>query len=191
MPRTTPNPRLPAGFGGADPPGRWPRARGGPRPEALALGVETLPGVGPTARKRLARLGLVTVADVLAHRPRRYEHAAPDRTISQLFGDEEATLDVVVRRASGRRARGRLHLLTAHVADGTGELRATWFNQPWLEAKLTAGTRLRIRGKSNRYGFHVESYDLGDASETADFRPSIRRPPTSLRSNYVGSSTTL
>ena len=137
----------------------------------LALGVETLPGVGPTVRKRLARLGLVTVADVLAHRPRRYEHAAPDKTISELFGDEQATLDVVVRRASGRRARGRLHLLTAHVADATGELRATWFNQPWLEAKLTPGTRLRIRGTTNRYGFQVESYDLGDASETADFAP--------------------
>jgi ATP-dependent DNA helicase RecG len=169
--RATTTPRLPAGFGGVDPPGRWPRARGGPRSGVLTLGVETLPGVGPTARKRLARLGLETVGDLLAHRPRRYEHAAPDKTISQLFGDEEATLDVVVRRASGRRARGRLHLLTAQVADATGELRATWFNQPWLEEKLTPGTRLRIRGKSNRYGFHVESYDLGDASETADFAP--------------------
>ena len=137
----------------------------------LALGVETLPGVGPTMRKRVARLGLETVGDVLAHRPRRYEHAAPDKTISELFGDEQATLDVVVRRASGRRARGRLHLLTAHVADATGEVRATWFNQPWLEAKLTPGTRLRIRGTTNRYGFQVESYDLGDASETADFAP--------------------
>ena len=122
-------------------------------------------------RKKLARLGLVTVGDVLAHAPRRYESAAPDRTVSQLFGDEEATLDVVVRRASGRRARGRLHLVTAHVADSTGEIRATWFNQPWLEAKLTPGTKLRIRGKQNRFGFQVESYDFGDASETADFAP--------------------
>ena len=76
-----------------------------------------------------------------------------------------------MHRASGRRARGRLHLTTAHVADATGEIRATWFNQPWLEAKLTPGTKLRIRGKQNRFGFQVESYDFGDASETADFAP--------------------
>ena len=75
-----------------------------------------------------------------------------------------------MRRASGRR-RGRLHILTAHVADATGEIRATWFNQPWLEAKLVPGTRLRLRGKPNRYGFQVSSYDIGDAAETADFAP--------------------
>ena len=87
-------------------------------------------------------------------------------------------LDVVVRRASGRR-RGRLHILTAHVADGTGEIRATWFNQPWLESKLTPGTRLRMRGKPNRYGFQVSSYDLGDASRDRRLRPRLpvdRRP---------------
>ena len=79
-------------------------------------------------------------------------------------------LEVVVRRASGRR-RGRLHILTAHVADETGEVRATWFNQPWLEKQLTPGTRLRLRGKRNRFGFQVSSYDVGDVSQTADFAP--------------------
>ena len=125
-------------FAGVDPPAAWPRTRSAPHPEALEASVETLPGVGPTAARRLARLGLRTVGDVLAHRPRRYERPAPERTISELFGDEEAVIEVVVRRASGRR-RGRLHILTAHVADDTGEIRATWFNQPWLETKLTAG----------------------------------------------------
>ena len=132
--------------------------------------AETLPGVGPAVRRKLGRLGISTVGDVLAHRPRRYETAAEERTIAELFGDEEAVLDVAVRRASARR-RGRLHILTAHVADNTGEVRATWFNQPWLESKLVPGIRLRVRGKPNRFGFQVSSYDIGDAVETADFAP--------------------
>ena len=132
--------------------------------------VETLAGVGRSVARKLGRLGIATVGDALAHRPRRYESAAEERTISELFGSDEAVLDVVVRRASGRR-RGRLHILTAHVADGTGEIRATWFNQPWLEAKLAPGTRVRMRGKPNRFGFQVSSYDIGDAAETADFAP--------------------
>jgi len=141
-----------------------------PRPEVLARPVETLPGVGPAVARKLSRLGLETTGEVLAHRPRRYESAAEERTVAELFGDEEAVLDVSVRRASARR-RGRLHILTAHVEDATGEIRATWFNQPWLEAKLVPGTRLRLRGKPNRFGFQVSSYDIGDAVETADLAP--------------------
>ena len=82
-----------------------------------------------------AKLGLATVGDVLWQRPRRYEEPAPTKRICDLFGDEEAVIEVVVRSASSRR-RGRLKILTARVADETGEIRATWFNQPWLEAKL-------------------------------------------------------
>jgi ATP-dependent DNA helicase RecG len=167
---TTTRARLPAGFAGADQPDAWPRPRSAPRPQALAAGVGAQPGVGPTVRRRLAKLGLETVGDVLAHRPRRYEQPAPERTIAELFGEEDAVIEVAVRRASGRR-RGRLHILTAHVADETGDIRATWFNQPWLEARLTPGTRARLRGRRNRHGFAVDSYDLGDAAETADYAP--------------------
>jgi len=153
-----------------DPPARWPVARSAPHPAVLERPVETLSGVGPAVRRKLGRLGIVTVGDVLAHRPRRYETAAEEKTIAELFGADEAVLDVVVRRASARR-RGRLHILTAHVIDTTGEIRATWFNQPWLEPRLVPGTRLRLRGKPNRFGFQVSSYDIGEKIETADFAP--------------------
>ena len=166
--------RLPAGFAGVDPTtderADWRRSRSTPQPELLEQPVDVLAGVGPTAKRKLARLGLHTIGDLLAHRPRRYEHPVPERLISELFGDDEAVLHGVVGKASSRR-RGRLHILTAWVADGTGEIRATWFNQPWLEAKLLPGTRVRLRGRPNRHGFAVESYDLGDASATADFAP--------------------
>ena len=33
------------------------------------------------------------------------------------------------------------------------------------------GTRVRLRGRQNRFGFAVESYDLGDTHDTADFAP--------------------
>jgi ATP-dependent DNA helicase RecG len=162
--------RLPAGFAGADPPERHRRPRWGAAPEVLERPVDTLPGVGPAVKRKLAKLGLATVGDVLAHRPRRYEEPVPERVIAELFGEDEAVLEVTVRRASGRR-RGRLHILTATVTDDSGEIRATWFNQPWLEGKLVPGARLRLRGRRNRFGFAVESYDLGDAADTVDFAP--------------------
>ena len=70
-----------------------------------------------------------------------------------------------------RRGRGRLQILTAQITDGTGQISATWFNQPWLKDKLTPGTQVRLRGSPNRYGFAVRSYDLNGGSATAEFAP--------------------
>ncbi len=162
--------RLPVGFAGLEAPAAWPRPASVPRPEHLEASVETLDGVGSTIARRLKRIGLETVGDLLWQRPRRYEAPVPAKRISELFGDEEATVEVAVRAVSSRR-RGRLKILTARVADDTGEIKATWFNQPWLESKLTPGTRVRLRGRANRYGFAVSSYDLEGEVETADFAP--------------------
>ena len=56
-------------------------------------------------------------------------------------------IEGVVLGTTSRRGRGRLRILTARVADDTGEIKANWFNQPWLEAQLTPGTCVRLRGK--------------------------------------------
>ena len=161
---------LPVGFGGMAAPEHWPRPRSVPRPDLLDTSVESLDGVGPTIARRLGKLGLVTVGDLLWQRPRRYEEPVPTKRICDLFGDEEAVIEGVVRSTTSRR-RGRLKILTARVADETGEIKATWFNQPWLESKLVAGTAVRIRGRANRHGFAVSSYDLDGESETGDFAP--------------------
>ncbi len=44
--------------------------------------------------------------------------------------------------------------------------------QPALaRTELVPGAQLRLRGRQNRFGFAVESYDLGAAHDTADFAP--------------------
>ena len=171
MPTTAPR-HLPTGFAEAAAPAPgWPRPRGFARPERLDAPLDSLPGVGVQVRRRLARLGLTTVRDALELCPRRYESVAAERRICDLSGEEEAVIGGVVRSVSARR-RGRLLILTAWVSDGSGEVAATWFNQPWLADKVVAGARVRLRGRASRYGFNVESYDIGDGSSaTADFAP--------------------
>ena len=161
---------LPVGFGGVEAPESWPRPRSAPTADRLEASVESLDGVGPTIARRLGKLGLRTVGDLLWQRPRRYEEPVPTKRICDLFGDEEAVIEGVVRSATSRR-RGRLKILTARIADETGEIKATWFNQPWLEEKLVSGTAVRIRGRANRHGFAVSSYDLEGDAETGDFAP--------------------
>jgi ATP-dependent DNA helicase RecG len=163
--------RLPVGFAGeaAD---AWPRPRAFPRAETLERRVDVLPGVGPSVQKKLAKLGLERVGDLVEHVPFRYEEPAGERRIADLLIDEEAVLDVRVERFRSRPTRRRLTIQNAEVADDSGQLGAVWFNQPWLEKQLVPGTRLRLRGRMQRRGeFLVKSFDLGDPAETSDYAP--------------------
>jgi ATP-dependent DNA helicase RecG len=161
---------LPVGFAGEELATPLPRPRSFPRADVLGRPADTLAGVGPTISKRLAKLGLRTVGDLLDHAPFRYELPVPERRMAELGGDEEVMIAGEVLSVSERR-RGRLKMLTARVSDGSATVSATWFNQPWLKQQLQPGTRVRLRGRQGRYGFDVRSYDLGEAEATADFAP--------------------
>jgi ATP-dependent DNA helicase RecG len=159
-------------FPGLDPPKAWPATPRGLRPASLELGLETLPGVGPTIQRKLAKLGLATVRDVLEHRPRRYETAADQVTIAALRQGEEVVIAGRVLKVEKKPMRGRRTRIVARVEDGTASVSVTWFNQPWLADKLVPGTEIRLRGKLGRFGFEPRSYDIGDdARATADFAP--------------------
>ncbi|HZB23781.1 MAG TPA: ATP-dependent DNA helicase RecG, partial [Gaiellaceae bacterium] len=159
--------RVPTGFSGVDPPGGWGRTRTTPRPDRLQRPLDVLPGVGQTVAKRLAKLGLATVGDLLFHRPFRYEPAVPEVPIADLFGEDEVAIAGVVRSVRKRPTR-RVTIVTARVDDGSSEINAVWFNQPWLADRLKPGTPVRLRGQVRRNEFVVKAYDVGDAKSTAD-----------------------
>jgi ATP-dependent DNA helicase RecG len=121
-------------------------------------------------KKKLANLGLRTIRDALEYRPRRYEPAAPERSIVELFGEDEAAIAVEVLSVRVQRAR-RLQLVKARVADDTGEITAVWFNQAWLKDRLQPGTQVRLRGNLKGSEFTVKSYDVNGVAATADFAP--------------------
>src|SRR5919204_1014614 len=162
--------RLETAFAGADSPADWPPPHAAPRGDRLARPLDTLPRVGSALRTKLAKLGLETIGDLLEHRPFRYEEPVPEKLIADLFGEDEVVIVGEVQSVRERR-RGRLRIVTARVADESGRIDATWFNQPWLVKQLRPGRRVRLRGRPGRYGFDVRSHDLDGVSATADFAP--------------------
>jgi ATP-dependent DNA helicase RecG len=131
-----------------------------------------LPGVAAVTQRKLGRLGLATVRDVLEHRPRRYETAADEVSIGSLREGEEVVITGRVLNVEKRPLRGRRRTrIVARVDDGTAPVSVTWFNQPWLADRLKPGTEVRLRGKLGRWGFEPRSYDIGETSATADFAP--------------------
>ena len=87
--------------------------------------------------------------------------------MAELRIGEEATVMVEVRSARVRPTRRRnLRIVEASVADASGPMKATWFNQAWLAQRLTPGTRLLLNGKLDRQGFRVEAHEiLGEQGE--------------------------
>jgi ATP-dependent DNA helicase RecG len=154
-----------------DPPETWPPPRSHLRAEALQRPLDSLAGVGPSLRRKLARVGLETIGDAVRYAPRRYETPVSDVRIGDLVGDEEVVIAGEVQRVTVRRPRRRLAIVQARVSDGSGEINAIWFNQAWLAEKLKPGTHVRLRGRRSRFGFDVRSYDLNGVSATADFAP--------------------
>jgi ATP-dependent DNA helicase RecG len=133
-----------------------------PRPSRLERPLE---GGSKGLSERLGALGIRTVGDLLEHLPRDIRKA---RTIATLGPEEQATVLVEVRSISSRpvRRRGMRPLVQATVADSTGTIRATFFNQPWLLKRYPPGTRLLLHGTlEGRGGFRVSHHALSSALE--------------------------
>jgi ATP-dependent DNA helicase RecG len=121
------------------------------------------------AEKAAQRLELHAVGDLLEHIPRDRRAA---RTIAELAEGEVATVVVEVRSIKSRpvRRRGMKPLVEARVADETGTMGVTFFNQPWLERRYRPGTRLLVTGKyQGRRGFRVNEHaETGELVATGE-----------------------
>ncbi len=126
-----------------------------PRPSALAA---ELSFEGAKMQRAAETLGLATVGDLLVHLPRDRREA---RAVAELVPGDTATVVVQVRSISSRsvRRRGMRPLVEAMVADDSGAMKATFFNQPWLEQRYPVGTRLALHGKfEGRQRFRVQAH---------------------------------
>ncbi|MEO7276354.1 MAG: ATP-dependent DNA helicase RecG, partial [Vicinamibacterales bacterium] len=114
----------------------------------LASALQFLKGVGPRRAADLQRAGLHTIEDLLYRFPTRYEDRGHFQSISSLRPG--ATASIVGEVVSGgvrptRRPRFRIFELL--VRDGTGSLRAIWFNQPFLADVFHPHQRVILFGK--------------------------------------------
>ncbi|MDQ2630161.1 MAG: hypothetical protein M3Y75_04170, partial [Actinomycetota bacterium] len=126
-----------------------------PRPSALEVSLSALKGIGPKTAETAAEAGIHTIGDLLYRVPRRHRDLRI-RQLGSLEPGETATVQVEVQGSQPRPFRkGRLRMVSVKVGDGTGHVRATWFNQPWVAGKLTPGTQLLITGKYSGRGFAV------------------------------------
>ncbi len=111
----------------------------------LAAPVQFARGVGAQRAAALARLGVVSVGDLLYHVPLRYEDRRRLVPIAELRAGERVAISGVITVSGLRRGR-RLSLFEARVEDDSGRLKVLWFNQPFLKDVLVRGRRVLLYG---------------------------------------------
>jgi ATP-dependent DNA helicase RecG len=125
------------------------------RREHTGLGLDSpvtvLPRISDGYAKRLTRLGVTTIRDLLYLFPRRYDDYRSMKTINQLQYGEEVTIIGAIWDTKARQTRGGGSIITSIIADGTGTIQATWFNQPYLEKQMRQGRQIVLSGKVDEY----------------------------------------
>ena len=116
----------------------------------LTDAIKQVRGVGVKKEAALARLGIVTVYDLLTYYPRAYEDQSRVTHIADLRAGARVTVMGVIQTVTDRPTRRRgFTVLTALIADDTGCAQATWFNQSFLKRKLREGERILLTGKAD------------------------------------------
>ncbi len=133
---------------------RAPQAAGLARGSSLELNspVTRLPGIGRSAESRLEKLGVATVADAVRLFPRRFNDFTDRRRIAELEPSNLAQTVVgqvfsVRQTRFGRRTKGT----EAIVNDGSGVLKVSWFNMPYVASSLAEGDTIALSGRVRSY----------------------------------------
>ena len=114
----------------------------------LSTPIGEIPRIGPQTQKKLKRLGVETVGELIFHFPHRYEDYSDIVPISQVETGKVVCVQGIIKQTKNIRIFKRRMVITeAMISDNSGSLRVTWFNQPYLINTLKTGDFVFLVGK--------------------------------------------
>ena len=108
--------------------------------------VQKLKGVGPKAAEVLAKKEIWTVGDLLRFYPLEYDFFTDPETVAEAAADTLCTLRLTVIGSGSTFRKGARVISYFEGADGTGKVRLTFFNMPYVRQSLGAGASFVFRG---------------------------------------------
>ena len=129
---------------------RRPPSKPGVRGTATGLSLNSpitvIKGISQNLAAKFGKLGVSTVRDLLYFFPNRHLDYSQRKFISQLSEGKEETIIANVWQAREVRLGGR-RSTEAIVGDETGNVRAVWFNNPYLVKQLATNKRVVLSGR--------------------------------------------
>ncbi|HAV63143.1 MAG TPA: ATP-dependent DNA helicase RecG [Verrucomicrobiales bacterium] len=102
--------------------------------------LQQVPGIGTIREPLLRKLKLVTIGDLLRHRPRRHEDRRHPTPISQAVkGQSMLVRGTLTAHGVNRFKQGRKSVYEFVLDDGTGRLHCRYWNLPYLEDHFAVG----------------------------------------------------
>jgi len=111
----------------------------------LQAPVQFVKGIGPQKAEALGKAGVRTAEDLLLHLPMRYEDRRSFARVADLRPGMRVSVSGEIAVAGLRRAR-RMTIYEVRLDDGSGRLKAVFFNQPYLKETLARGKRVVFFG---------------------------------------------
>jgi ATP-dependent DNA helicase RecG len=112
--------------------------------------------VGEKTQAALESFGITSVLDLVETYPRRYIDRSNMATIAGLeMGVDTFVMVHVVSSRSMRTKNGKV-MVTITVADDTGKMSLTFFNQAWREKQLQPGMEVAVFGKAEMYRNYLQ-----------------------------------
>jgi ATP-dependent DNA helicase RecG len=112
----------------------------------LSSKITELPGVGPNYAKKLEKLGVNTVRELLFYFPRRWDDFSKITPIAEIRVGETVSVKGTIFDISTKRSKRGVPVTEAIITDETGTTKAVWFNQPFLEKTLKKGDEIYLAG---------------------------------------------
>lgn len=130
----------------------------------LQTDITTLDRAFKLQAKKIAKLGIYTVKDILYHIPTRYEDSRIISPANKLqIGESVTVRGNIVDLKNEYRSR-RFTMQKIIVSDESGEIECRFFNQPYLIKSLSKGTYFSVSGTVAMYGkkkcIDVKDYEV-------------------------------
>lgn len=114
--------------------------------------VTTISGIGPNTAQKLKKLGISTVQDLIHYYPRTWDDFSNIIDISQIVINEKNTIKAeLISISQFRSPYKRMNITNAIFKDASGNLKVTWFNQPYLIKNLIKHQTYLLSGKVSKY----------------------------------------
>lgn len=125
--------------------------------ELLSRPVRYLKGVGEKTAELFARLGVFYVGDLLQLYPRLYEDRGNIVEISELEdGATCAIKAIAAKEPVVSRPRRGFSVCKCSFFDKSGQVKITWFNQPYIKEQISVGEEYVLHGKVKFNGYLPE-----------------------------------